>query len=654
MNIIKRVVTVLLFAVMMMAMSIMVFADTEVTFHFYNVRNWENVGGWIYEGTAFNKNVSPTDQSVLNASGLVLWPGAKCEDEGNGWFKITAKFTSMESGAVLIFNNWTADNEINDTTTQENLNKLAEAGVRLDAEAREQSPNIYIGIPRDGCVAFDATEYWISWDGISTALIAEEGSGLAKTAPVNYSEKWKCFSVEKLKYRVMGDGEIEVVDTVGTELKEINIPEVISYTGKKWKVTGIGSGAFRSCSSLKSINIPDTVTGIGHCAFQDCRNLTDITIPEKVTSIGCKAFDRCRSLKSIKIPKGVVCIVSEVFNGCSSLSNVTIPESVTNIWGYAFNKCSSLRSITIPENVTKISWNAFSECSNLTIHSTDRAYAHTYAIEKNIKWSGLKPKAISSTKGKLSTTAYTYNGTSKTPSVTITDNGKTLKKNTDYIVSYKNNNSIGTATVTVTGKGNYTGTKTLTFKINPAKTTSFKQSATYTTTSIKMSWAKVTGAAGYEIYRSDEKSGTYKLIKTVTTNSCTNSGLKAGSKYYYKVRAYKTVNGKKVYGVYSDVKSMITKPSTPSNASATAGSRQAKISWGKSSGANGYEVYMSTSKNGTYQKIKAANSSATSYTKTGLKKGQKYYFKVRAYKTTGTGIKVYSGWSSIKFVTVNK
>jgi len=169
-----------------------------------------------------------------------------------------------------------------------------------------------------------------------------------------------------------------------------------------------------------------------------------------------------------------------------------------------------------------------------------------------------------------------------------------------------------------------------------------------------MSWAKVTGAAGYEIYRSDEKSGTYKLIKTVTTNSCTNSGLKAGSKYYYKVRAYKTVNGKKVYGVYSDVKSMITKPSTPSNASATAGSRQAKISWGKSSGANGYEVYMSTSKNGTYQKIKAANSSATSYTKTGLKKGQKYYFKVRAYKTTGTGIKVYSGWSSIKFVTVNK
>ncbi|MCI8668814.1 MAG: leucine-rich repeat protein [Lachnospiraceae bacterium] len=649
MNIIKKVVTVFLFVIMMMTMSVMVFADTEVTFHFYNARNWENVGGWIYEGTSFNKNVSPTDQSVLNASGGVLWPGAKCEDEGNGWFKVTAKFTSKESGAVLIFNNWTAGSEINDTATQEDLNQLAEAGVRLESEAIEQSPNIYIG----RYVAFNAAEYWISWDGMSTTLIAEEGNGLAKTAPLVYSEKWKCFSVEKLIYRVIGDGEVEVEDTVGTELKEINIPESISYVGKKWKVTGIGSGAFRNCNSLKSIKIPDTVTSIGHCAFQECRNLTGLTIPEKVIKIGCKAFDSCSSLKSIKIPKGVVCVEREVFNGCNSLSNVTIAENVTKISEYAFNKCSNLRSITIPESVIKISWNTFNKCSNLVICSTDRAYAHTYAIENNIKWS-IKPKAISSTKGKLSATAYTYNGTAKTPSVTITDNGKTLKKNTDYTVSYINNNSIGTASVTVTGKGNYTGIKTLTFKINPAKTTSLKQSATYTSASIKMSWAKVAGAAGYEVYRSDSKNGTYKLLKTVTTNSWTNSGLKAGSKYYYKVRAYKTVNGKKVYGAYSDVKSMITKPSAPPKVSAIAGSQQAKITWGKSSGANGYEVYMSTSKKGTYQKIKTVNLSTVSYTKTGLKKGQKYYFKVRAYKTTGTGSKVYSGWSSIKSIVLNK
>ena len=276
-----------------------------------------------------------------------------------------------------------------------------------------------------------------------------------------------------------------------------------------------------------------------------------------------------------------------------------------------------------------------------------------YAVHPfHLEAAAFQPKSISGTKAKLASTAYSYNGTAKTPSVTVTDNGITLKKNTDYTVSYKNNNAIGTATVTITGKGNYTGVKTLTFKINPAKVTSLKQSTSYSTANIKMSWTKVAGAAGYEVYRGDSKNGSYKLLKTVTTNSCTNSGLKAGSKYYYKVRAYKTVNGKKVYGAYSDAKSMLTKPASPSKISLSAGSRQVKISWEKSGGANGYEVYMSTAKDGTYTKIKTANSSTVSYTKTGLVKGQKFYFKVKAYKTTGTNEKVYSGWSTVKTVTV--
>ena len=64
---------------------------------------------------------------------------------------------------------------------------------------------------------------------------------------------------------------------------------------------------------------------------------------------------------------------------------------------------------------------------------------------------------------------YTYDGKTKKPSVTIKNNaGKTLKEGTDYIVAYKNNTEVGIATVTITGKGNYTGTATKTFKINKA------------------------------------------------------------------------------------------------------------------------------------------------------------------------------------------
>lgn len=183
----KKVVAVLLVAVMTMAMSVLAFADTEVTFHFKNVKNWETVGGWIYEGTAFTTNVTPADKCAVVNGDKQLWPGAKCEDEGNGWVKVTAKFSATDAGAVLIFNNWVADNTTNDTTTEEDLAKLAESGVLCDSTKKEQTPNIMIGVPRDGYVAFDATEYWISWDGASTAMIAADGSGLSKEAPADYT-----------------------------------------------------------------------------------------------------------------------------------------------------------------------------------------------------------------------------------------------------------------------------------------------------------------------------------------------------------------------------------------------------------------------------------------------------------------------------------
>ncbi len=266
----------------------------------------------------------------------------------------------------------------------------------------------------------------------------------------------------------------------------------------------------------------------------------------------------------------------------------------------------------------------------------------------------IKPKTLSSIKIKLAATSYSYNGTFKTPAVKITHNENTLKKDSDYTVSYKNNKAIGTATVTITGNGNYTGMRTLTFKINPARVTSFKQSAEYSASTIKMTWKKVSGAAGYAVYRGTSKNGAYKLLKTVTTNFCNNSGLKAGSKYYYKVRAYKTVNGKKVYGDYSESISMSTKPAAPANLSLTAEGERAKINWTRSQGTDGYEVYTSASRDTGYAIIQTVNPSVSGIVKSGLEKGQKYYFKVRAYAVLADGTKIYSGYSSVKAVTIEK
>jgi len=131
-------------------------------------------------------------------------------------------------------------------------------------------------------------------------------------------------------------------------------------------VTSIGDGAFSGCSSLKSITIPDGVkSSIGSDMFRGCSSLTSITIPDSVTSIGYSAFSGCTGLTSVTIGNGVTSIGGSAFSGCSSLTSVTIPDSVTSISDSAFYGCGSLTSVTIPDSVTSIGDNAFADCKNL-------------------------------------------------------------------------------------------------------------------------------------------------------------------------------------------------------------------------------------------------------------------------------------------------
>lgn len=129
-------------------------------------------------------------------------------------------------------------------------------------------------------------------------------------------------------------------------------------------VTSIGDSAFRSCSNLASITIPDNVTSIGNDAFYSCIRLTSITIPDNVTSIGDQAFFLCENLTSVIIGNSVMSIGSNAFC-CTSLTSVTIGNSVMTIGVGAFAS-SSLTSITIPDSVTSIGYSAFGYCNNLT------------------------------------------------------------------------------------------------------------------------------------------------------------------------------------------------------------------------------------------------------------------------------------------------
>ena len=169
----------------------------------------------------------------------------------------------------------------------------------------------------------------------------------------------------------------------------------------------------------------------------------------------------------------------------------------------------------------------------------------------------IKAKAIKTAKLSGVSASYKYTGKAQTPTVTVKDGTKTLKKGTDYTVTYKNNKAIGTATITIKGKNNYSGTVTKTFKIIP-KTITLKTVTSPKTKQLKATWAKDTTVNGYQIQYST--SSTFKSgnkTKMITKNSTTSAiigSLTKGKTYYVRIRAYKTVNGQKVYGAYSTVK----------------------------------------------------------------------------------------------------
>ncbi len=212
-------------------------------------------------------------------------------------------------------------------------------------------------------------------------------------------------------YNYYNDGtELEVTyNQYGTYsyFGEVNIPEEVTYMGRKRKVTSIGNSAFSHCSGLTSITIPNSVTTIGSEAFYYCSNLSSVTIGNSVTSIGESAFNRCSSLTSVTIPNSVTNIGGSAFGNCTSLTSITIPNSVTTIGSVAFWNCSALTSVHIIdlERWCKISFGGD--------YSNPLSCAHHLYINGGEIKDLVIPFSVTSIGN------YTFNGCSSLTSVTI-------------------------------------------------------------------------------------------------------------------------------------------------------------------------------------------------------------------------------------------
>ena len=173
-------------------------------------------------------------------------------------------------------------------------------------------------------------------------------------------------SLESGEYNIAVTGEITDVSAIKTALQSNENAKISLDLSQTTGLTSIGNYAFMYCSSLTSVNIPDSVTSIGNGAFSGCSSLTSVNIPDGVTSIANTTFCGCSSLTSINIPDKVTSIGIAAFGECESLTSITIPNSVTSIDKDAFRRCSNLTAIAIPDSVDSIGGMPFQNCTSLT------------------------------------------------------------------------------------------------------------------------------------------------------------------------------------------------------------------------------------------------------------------------------------------------
>ena len=292
----------------------------------------------------------------------------------------------------------------------------------------------------------------------------------------------------------------------------------------------------------------------------------------------------------------------------------------------------------------------------------------------------------------LSQDSYVYNGMARKPDVTVTYQGKKLVKNTDYVVAYSNNTEVGTAKVTITGMGKYTGSVEKEFTIledtgsgsgettppggntgsgettppggntgsgetTPPEGTTYEKPSQVTgisavsagTTKIKVTWKEVAGADGYLVYRYDGSKKDWTCVKTISkgkTTSYSDSGLASGTSYKYRVCAYAA--DLKNVGDASETVTAATKPGKANLKKATAKKGAITLKWKKTAG-NGYEITYSTRKNFSGARtIKVSGASKTSYTIKKLKSQKTYYVKIRAYTKVGNKTTAYGAYSARK------
>ena len=243
--------------------------------------------------------------------------------------------------------------------------------------------------------------------------------------------------------------------------------------------------------------------------------------------------------------------------------------------------------------------------------------------------------SISKASVTLSTSTYAYDGKAKTPFVTVKVGGKTLKKDTDYTVSYSNNTKVGTATVKITGKGNYTGSVSKTYSIK----NNFKKATVSGISTKAFTGKNITQSITVKYNGKTLKNGTDYTVSYSNNKKIGTATVKIAGKGSYTGTITKTF---KINPAKQEIQKL------------TAKSKAFFVDWAQKGSATGYEIqYATNSKFTRAKKVTITNKKTDKTTISKLSGKKKYYVRVRSY-TTVKGTKYYGAWSASKSVTTKK
>ena len=481
-----------------------------------------------------------------------------------------------------------------------------------------------------------------------------------------------------------------------TSLDNIVIPG-----GAKLSAQTTGS-TFAECTNLKSVVIENGVTTIVQAIFENCVNLESVTIPNTVTEIYPLAFMGCTKLKSITIPKSVKTIVKtagkamgyyrDSDNNYIKIADFTIKgyrgtsaEEYAKENGFKFIALDVSEPTSVSLNKTSLTLDVGKSYTlTKTVSPSNAATSYTWSssntsvatVDGNgkvtAKASGTATITVKTSNGKTANCKVTVN--LPTPQITslsnttggikiswnkvdgaygyrlyykpvsggwkrfkdttatsFTDSGVVPNKTETYTIRCidKNGNTVSGFNSTGWSK-----------KYTPVAPTVSKLDIT--TGGIKLSWNKIAGVYGYRLYYKTS-SGGWKRFKDTTATSFTDSGVSPNRTETYTIRCIDK-NGKTVSGFNSKGWSKKYSPVTPKITKLTNTSKGVRVTWNKIAGVYGYRLYRKYD-GGSWTKVK--DTTSTSFTDSGAKKGKKVTYTVRCIDRKGKTVSGFNskGWS---------